>query len=81
MDLLDAEIRSGQLQGIQIYQLLCIAYIRLFVDDMGIFIPATLSAFNSAKRILGCYEMGSGAKLNLLKSTVIPLVMEEILPG
>lgn len=78
MDMLDEELCSGQLEGIQISHRMCIAY-KLFADDLGMFIPASLSAFNAVKRILGCYESGSGAKLNLLKSIIIPFALDNIL--
>lgn len=77
MDLMDAELKSGCLHGICINHLLTILY-RLFADDLRIFIPATLQAFNELKTILSCYETASGARLNLQKSVVIPFALKEI---
>lgn len=51
---------------------LCISY-RLFADDVGIFIPTDLQLFEVLKKTLELYEKASGARLNLRKSTMIPL--------
>jgi hypothetical protein len=50
----------------------------LFVDNVGIFIPALELAFNKLYKCLSLYEAASGAKLNFQKSTIIPIAIENI---
>lgn len=45
---------------------------QFFADDVGIFIPESESAFWEVQRVLECYEVASGARLNLFKSIIIP---------
>lgn len=74
---MDGEICTGGLWGIEISRKLCVLY-RMFADDLGFFVPASWIAFEAVKRVIGCYEMASGAKLSLLKSIVIPFELEDI---
>jgi hypothetical protein len=47
-----------------------------FADDVGLFLPASPSAFQTLRRCLELYELASGAKLNLQKSVAIPIAAE-----
>ncbi|KAL2610597.1 hypothetical protein R1flu_029170 [Riccia fluitans] len=48
----------------------------LFADDSGIMLQATEDIFNELKDSIATYEIISGAKLNISKSTIIPVAME-----
>lgn len=76
MDFLRTEADAGRLQGISPSPSLRLSS-RLFADDLGMFIPATEIAFEQARIALGCYEMATGALLNLAKSKVIPFALDE----
>lgn len=77
MDFFRAGIGDGRILGTRISQSLTIC-VRLFADDLGLFIPVTAEAFDVTRSAINCYECGTGAKLNLSKSVVIPLALEEI---
>lgn len=66
-----------QLEGIQISETLTVSY-RLFADDLGIFIPATQTAFQQILAALATYETASGSKINLRKTTIIPFNLPTI---
>lgn len=74
MDYIKHKLEEGELEGVKIEEGLTFCY-RFFVDDVGIFILATENNFNKLKEILLLYKVVSGAKLNLWKSVIIPLVM------
>lgn len=74
MDCLQAKLKTGELDEIQIFDHLTICH-RLFVDDVGVFIPAMEDKFNKLQTILKLYETTSRAKLNLTKSVIVPLTL------
>lgn len=62
----------GELEGAEISEEVTICH-RLFIDDVGIFIPAEERCFVKLQDALRLYELTSGAKLNLAKLVIIPL--------
>ncbi|KAL2610564.1 hypothetical protein R1flu_029137 [Riccia fluitans] len=48
----------------------------LFADDSGIMLQATEDIFNELKDSIATYEIISGAKLDISKSTIIPVALE-----
>lgn len=65
------------MRGIQVSKSLSICE-RLFADNMGIMIPAQPEFFKQVEDCILLYERASGAKLNIQKSTIIPLGMSII---
>lgn len=63
--------------GIQILESLSI-YERLFVDDMGIMILAQPNFFKQVEDCIILYEQALGAKINIRKSSLIPLGLQVI---
>lgn len=51
---------------------------RMFVDGLGVFILASEQCFKELEDAISIYEQASREKLNLRKSIVIPLNMEQI---
>lgn len=76
MEMLQAKLASGYLQGIEITPSLTI-YHRLFADNLGIFIPITEDSSRNLQGILHTYKLASGAKVNLSKRVIIPLAMAD----
>jgi hypothetical protein len=72
----NAIIRTNNL-GIVINDELTVR-LRLFVDNVGVFIPATLIAFRELTEHISVYEKASGARLNLLKSIIVPIALTPI---
>lgn len=79
MDFMESELKANRLSGLQVSHTFCILH-RLFADDLGVFIPASETAFEAIKNVLHCYEKASGARLNLLKSVIIPFNLDYIPP-
>ncbi|CAM6128383.1 unnamed protein product [Calypogeia fissa] len=77
MQFLTQRLSTGLLQGIRISEQMTISY-RLFADDLGIFIPGSELAFEQLQEALALYERATGARLNLGKTTIIPLAMTSI---
>lgn len=50
----------------------------LFADDLRVFIPAIEQAFSDLEEVISLYERASGEKLNLPKSSVIPMGLPQI---
>ncbi|KAL3677467.1 hypothetical protein R1sor_027415 [Riccia sorocarpa] len=50
----------------------------LFAEDSGVMIQAKAEEFHELQDAIQCYESISGAKLNIKKSTVIPIGLTEI---
>lgn len=53
----------------------------MFVDDLGILIPARQNSFQEVKECIALYEQAFGAKLNLRKSRVILIGLDNPLNG
>lgn len=51
---------------------------RLSTDDMGIFLPADHTSFQAFHKCISIYEQASREKLNLTKSTIIPIGVSPI---
>lgn len=77
MDYLQHHLVIGELEGVKVLEELTICH-RLFVDDVGIFIPVDERSFHKLQDILRIYELVSSAKLNLEKSVVVPLALPSI---
>ncbi|KAL3682360.1 hypothetical protein R1sor_000382 [Riccia sorocarpa] len=77
MTILKSRAAEGRLPGLKIKANKDMLY-SLFADDSGVFIQAEESAFLELQEAVRCYERISGARLNLSKSTVIPLGQDEI---
>lgn len=71
MDYMHPLLASDRLHGIRISDSQVVSF-RLFADDVGMFTPATLDAFQEAQAAIQFYETASGSKLNLHKSSIIP---------
>ncbi|KAL3688085.1 hypothetical protein R1sor_014394 [Riccia sorocarpa] len=69
--------REGKLHGLQITGQKTLLH-NLFADDSGVTIRAEQEDFQELQEAIRCYECISGAKLNLKKSTVIPLGLSEV---
>jgi exonuclease III len=74
---LDAQIQSKRLPTVFLSEDLTVCHL-LFADDIGIFIPATPTAFQTLKDCINVYEVASGARLNLPKSVVVPVALQDI---
>ncbi|KAL3675824.1 hypothetical protein R1sor_025772 [Riccia sorocarpa] len=72
MDMLRNAGIQGRLRGLNIKPDHCLLH-QLFVDDTGIFLQANEQVFNNTRQVISSFEKASGARLNLQKSTVIPL--------
>lgn len=46
---------------------------RLFVDDVGILIPTSEICFQEVEACIFLYEKASSAKLNMHKSSILPI--------
>lgn len=77
MDYLQHQISIGELKGVKITDDLIICH-KLFIDDVGIFIPVDEHNFQKLQEALRVYKLVSREKLNLEKSVVIPLAMTTI---
>ncbi|KAL3683828.1 hypothetical protein R1sor_001850 [Riccia sorocarpa] len=79
MTILKNHADAGLLPGLQINAQKAMLH-SLFADDSGVTIQADEAAFLQLHEAVRCYERISGARLNLEKSTVIPLGLDEIPP-
>lgn len=77
MEYLEHHIATGEIEGVKISEDLTICH-RLFIEDVGIFIPANEQTFKKIQDALKIYELALGAKLNLKKSVIVPLAMPSI---
>lgn len=77
MDYLQHQLTTREFEGVKISEELTICHM-LFVDNVGIFIPATKHNFKKLQEALKFYKLASGAKLNLVKSIIVPLVLPSI---
>lgn len=71
MDHMHSLLASDNLKGIRISDSQVVSF-RLFVDDVGMFTPTTLEAFQEAQAAIQTYKLALDSKLNLQKSTIIP---------
>ncbi|KAL3681480.1 hypothetical protein R1sor_024436 [Riccia sorocarpa] len=79
IELLQQQEVEGNLQGIKISESkssLC----NLFADDTWVFVKGTHEQFQQLHATIKVYEDISGSRLNVEKSTIIPIAMET-LPG
>lgn len=74
MDYLQVKQGSGELDGVRILDNLTICH-HLFADNIGVIIPTTEESSNKLQTILKLYKTVFGAKLNVSKSIIIPLVI------
>jgi hypothetical protein len=74
---MDHRIHNQQLPAIQINSSLTVCKM-LFADHVGIFIPASETAFIELCNCTSLYEQASGAKLNLQKSVITPISLDII---
>ncbi|KAL3696875.1 hypothetical protein R1sor_010951 [Riccia sorocarpa] len=72
MDMLNANLRQGTIQGLSIGDGQTILH-QLFADDTGLFLEMNRQSFNTTMETLKLFENASGAKLNLSKTLVLPL--------
>ncbi|KAL3678979.1 hypothetical protein R1sor_021935 [Riccia sorocarpa] len=79
MRLLRDNEQKGNLQGVSIPKGRPIMH-KLFADDSGICIAATETNFLALKQIITRFEGVSGAKLNLGKSVILPMVLDRATP-
>ncbi|KAL3678974.1 hypothetical protein R1sor_021930 [Riccia sorocarpa] len=69
--------REGKLTGLHIKGQKTMLH-SLFADDSGVMVKAEAENFNELQEAVRIYKRISGAKLNLRKSTIIPLGLSEI---
>ncbi|KAL2644588.1 hypothetical protein R1flu_012175 [Riccia fluitans] len=74
MALMKKQERDGNLEGLHLTGSKTALY-NLFVDDSGVFLKASQTNFRNLQQTISMYERISGTKLNLEKSTVIPVGM------
>ncbi|KAL2628550.1 hypothetical protein R1flu_013236 [Riccia fluitans] len=74
MALMKKQEREGNLEGLHLGGSRTALY-NFFADDSGVFLKATQMNFKTLQQTINMYEKISGAKLNLEKSTVIPIGM------
>lgn len=74
---LNKERSKGRMLGIQILDTLNLCKC-MFADDIGILIPATQQSFIEVEDSIAVYERAFGAKLNMHKSTIIPIGLADI---
>lgn len=72
MDYIQHSLEMRELEDIKVLEDVTI-YIRLFVDEMGVFIKATKENFKKLQDILNLYESITGAKMNQAKMMITPL--------
>lgn len=77
MTFLEAKCSKGRMIGIQISDSLYLCK-RMFADDMDILIPTMNSCFTKVEDTISLYEKTSRAKINLSKSTIIPIGISTI---
>ncbi|KAL3687495.1 hypothetical protein R1sor_013804 [Riccia sorocarpa] len=68
---------AGKIHGLRINGQKSMLH-NLFADDSGVMVRADEQDFQELQDAVRCYESISGAKLNIKKSTVIPLGLTEI---
>lgn len=71
------ERSQGRIMGLQLSLTLQVRE-RLFADDVSIFIPVLEASFLEVKNCVRLYEQAFGAKLNLHKSSVLPISLTAI---
>lgn len=74
---LQAEQTHSWLLGVRLGDSLHICEL-LFADDLGVLIPASAQAFQELEEVIHLYEGASGAKLNIQKSSVLPIGLSTI---
>ncbi|KAL3683713.1 hypothetical protein R1sor_001735 [Riccia sorocarpa] len=72
MDMLTTARNEGRIQGLRINEGEDLLH-QLFADDTGIFLQLSRETFQQTMNTLAEFEKASGARLNLQKTTVIPL--------
>lgn len=77
MDYISHKLTTSNLDGVKIYDNITICH-RLFVDDLGIFIPANEDSFQKLQKKIKLYKVVAGAKMNPSKTVIIPLGMLEV---
>ncbi|KAL3696899.1 hypothetical protein R1sor_010975 [Riccia sorocarpa] len=77
MEMLKSQQQNGNITGLRVGDSHTLLH-QLFADDTGIFLQVNEDIFNNTMDTLSRFEEASGAKLNLAKSTVIPLGTEQL---
>ncbi|KAL3698363.1 hypothetical protein R1sor_012439 [Riccia sorocarpa] len=77
MLILQERAREGRINDFQIKGEKQMLY-QFFADDSGVMIQANLQSFEELNNAIRLYEKISGAKLNVGKSTIIPMGMERV---
>lgn len=77
MENLQFKLSTGEMDKILVIKELTI-YHRLFVDDIGNFIPSDKRNFTELQEVLRLYELAFGTNLNLAKLVIIPLALPMI---
>lgn len=77
MDYCQHKLDIGELQGIKISEEITVC-MRLFADDLGVFIAASERNFRKLQEIISVYEAASGARMNLAKTVIIPLGFTDV---
>lgn len=77
MDYIKHKLISEELEGVKVNKDITVC-IRLFADDMGVFIDGTKHNFKALQSILTFYKMAAGTKMNLTKTVIIPLGFSNI---
>ncbi|KAL3679387.1 hypothetical protein R1sor_022343 [Riccia sorocarpa] len=79
MKLLREAEKQGSLKGVNIPGGRPLLH-KLFADDSGVCIAATEENFNTLRKIIERFERISGAKLNLSKSVILPMIIDRTTP-
>lgn len=77
MDYVSHKLDTWELESIKVNDSSTIS-ICFFANDLGIFISANERNFLKIREILYLYEDAAGAKMNLLKTVIIPLALPMI---
>ena len=77
--LLNRAVRQGLIDGVKVRRHdVCLSHLE-FADDMLLFSAAKVHPLVNLRRILGCFSLMSGLKINFEKSGMIPINCQEAL--
>lgn len=77
MDYMAHKLSTRDLEGVKVMRTIII-YHRFFVDDLGMFIPTIEESFRKLQLILKLYEDVARVKMNISKTVIIPLGMDNV---
>lgn len=72
---LKINFKLEKLRGFKIGEMVILEY-SLFADDMSVFLDNSYTSFQALRGSLAKYEVSSGARLNLIKSSILLLGMD-----